>query len=89
MAENTRARGGGAAGEPGANRQTAEGRGATARVRDFTHPPPHCAPPGGDGGSPAASGGVQRRPSAVARVGEEPRASPAPTARPRRGAVRL
>ena len=36
---------------------------------------------GGDGGSPAASGGVQRRPSAVARVGEEPRASPAPTAR--------
>ena len=43
--------------------------------------PPHCAPPGGDGGSPAASGGVQRRPSAVARVGEEPRASPAPTAR--------
>jgi len=41
------------------------------------------------GAFPGAPAGVQGRPSAVARVGEEPRASPAPTARPRAAAVRL
>ena len=35
-ATEARRRGGGAAGEPGAHRQTACGCGATVRVRDFT-----------------------------------------------------
>ena len=61
MAENTRARGGGAAGEPGANRQTAEGRGATVRVRDFTPPPPALRT---SGGRRRLAGGVGRGPEA-------------------------